>query len=186
MFTIVKKKVIHYGSKFSYFGSRRDPHKRLPQLGFYPVYILNNSSLLENALVFISHWGGRHVMQDSSITEQFSVVSKEIWCFGICVRKLAPPSTNQFSNLTDSLFRHSRFLRRLSRKFAWFYFWCVCVFFFSASKFWMAEAANVLANFGVCVCFFLPLNSEWPRLSTFRLIFFSHLCSQDDDWENWD
>ena len=23
----------------------------------------------------------------------------------------------------------------------------VCVFFFSASKFWMAEAANVLANF---------------------------------------
>lgn len=51
----------------------------------------------------------------------------------------------------------------------------------------MAEAANVLANFGVCVCvFFLPLNSEWPRLSTFRLIFFSHLCSQDDDWENWD
>lgn len=55
MFTIVKKKVIHYGSKFSYFGSRRDPHKRLPQLGFYPVYILNNSTLLENALVFISH-----------------------------------------------------------------------------------------------------------------------------------
>ena len=36
----------------------------------------------------------------------------------------------------------------------------------------MAEAANVLANFGVCVFFFLPLNSEWPRLSTFRLIFF--------------
>ena len=51
----------------------------------------------------------------------------------------------------------------------------------------MAEAANVLANFGVCVCFFfLPLNSEWPRLPTFWLIFFSHLCSQDDDWENWD
>ena len=74
----------------------------------------------------------------------------------------------------------------------------------------MAEAANVLANFGVCVFFFLPLNSEWPRLltfwlilvcvcffflplnsewprqPTFWLIFFSHLCSQDDDWENWD
>lgn len=40
----------------------------------------------------------------------------------------------------------------------------------------MAEAANVLANFGVCVCFFfLPLNSEWPRLPTFWLIFF-HIC----------
>lgn len=146
MFTIVKKKVIHYGSKFSYFGSRRDPHKRLPQLGFYPVYILNNSSLLENALVFISHWGGRHVMQDSSITEQFSVVSKEIWCFGICVRKLAPPSTNQFSNLTDSLFRHSRF----------------CAGF---------QGSLPDFTFDVCVCFFfLPLSSEWPRLLTFWLI----------------
>ena len=50
----------------------------------------------------------------------------------------------------------------------------------------MAEAANVLANFGVCVFFFLPLNSEWPRLPTFLANFFSHLCSQDDDWENWD
>ena len=144
MFTIVKKKVIHYGSKFSYFGSRRDPHKRLPQLGFYPVYILNNSSLLENALVFISHWGGRRVMQDSSITEQFSVVSKEIWCFGICVRKLAPPSTNQFSNLTDSLFRHSRF----------------CAGF--------QEVCLILLL--MCVFFFLPLSSEWPRLLTFWLI----------------
>lgn len=100
-------------------------------------------------------------MQDSSITEQFSVVSKEIWCFGICVRKLAPPSTNQFSNLADSLFRHSRF----------------CADF---------QGSLPDINFDVCVFFFLPLSSEWPRLPTFWLIFFSHLCSQDDDWENWD
>ena len=40
----------------------------------------------------------------------------------------------------------------------------------------MAEAANILANFGVCVFFFLPLNSEWPRLPTFWLIFFFRIC----------
>ena len=51
------------------------------------------------------------------------------------VRKLAPPSTNQFSNLTDSLFRHSRFCAGFQGSLPDFTFdVCVC-FFFSASKF---------------------------------------------------